>query len=1193
MEPKSVRNIFGDIPIAGESGVSAERPKTEPAPGPRRSTASPIHRKKKPVLYTRLLTWLALITIGSICFYLALGYLLVPVLFQSWLPASLGDKLDRHVTIGRAEFDPLSLQVTLHNGIIGPKRSEANDPVDPLLSFGRAAFDLELYSLITGGVICRQVDIDTFFFHLVRESTSTYNIGAFPVNTRPGQAGLLPFPGRYSLNNLSFSNSRFVFDDRPAAKTHTLEEISLTLPTLANFIYRADRYLNPEFSAQINGSPVHVSGKTSVTPDSLAALLDFRLTAIDLPTYLAYLPMHFNFTVSQGKADLDLHLIFNMDPGKSLELQIEGGGELTDVLLLGPEGRLTKIPKTKIEGSFAPLSGRYHLRDLILSQPEMDLEKLADGRWSSVFAGLHFPGRENRAAEASPSFQIDRLQVTGGTLNCVDHQVQGGYADTWSDIVLSLENWGSASAKQALFAITAKNRAKAGISGQGTIASDSGKIEGVLVADQLALPALSPYLPPEYASLLLRGVLLRLESNFAYSPGNSSQERESLLLRQGTLLFGEVNLVDKGFDLLRSRQLSLRFSSLDLTAKTFEIEQVEAKEASIFLRRDAQGIFNWPAIQTAAAMGTEAKGWEIVVQSLDLDQATVSYEDSRFTVPLALKFYPVHIQLANLSNRQAEAGAFNLTGDLSANEGLLPGVSPVPGSSGQIRLSGAVSLSPFHADLQCQIERLRLALFQPLLKEWFRPEVVAGVLQATGKLQEPESSFTGLVTISDFAATEQKQSVVSWQEAAAREVVFSAKPLVFETGDINCEQPVVTWSVPEQGPSNLVGLFYAAKERWGNDSRLKLGNITIHDGSLAFHDQSLNPAYQAGITAISGSIKNLANSQGNRAEVQLDGIFQENSEIGVSGSVGFFDQNFYSDVKIKGTNLEMAPLSPYLAPHLGYETQNGALDLEVSYHVENLKVDAGNNLRLVGLKLGRKLKKGNTSLKRAMALLMDENGLIQFDLPVNGVTTDASFSYRDSLGKIFRKLLLKATVSPFSLVSSFFPEQSSPEHIVFPLGVAELPAEDHEQLEILAGILKHRPGLTLRIKGFADAGEDRQEMLNKLRLAATQQGLEDAARLSRELSSAYGSEEIKTTGGVSPADTNLSGNQAKAQKEIKITDERLADLARRRAQEVKKLLEAMGIAPVRLIAVGTGILVPANSPGRSGNRTDLLLEAGE
>ncbi len=213
------RDRFGSIPIR------ESKPTSTFSPGPH------LPRRPKPsFLWTCLKKTVGLLLLLGLILGIC-SPLLIPYLATTFLPKHLASTLNRSVTIARVEFNPLTCSLTLRHLIIGPKLSNPNDPVDPLLSAGSISISFAPKRLLAREFACN-LDAEHFFLHLVRQKDGGYNLGQALDELLPGMP-VLPLP--FSWNTITASNSRLVFDDEQTGKAHLVEDISLAIsPGQAN-----------------------------------------------------------------------------------------------------------------------------------------------------------------------------------------------------------------------------------------------------------------------------------------------------------------------------------------------------------------------------------------------------------------------------------------------------------------------------------------------------------------------------------------------------------------------------------------------------------------------------------------------------------------------------------------------------------------------------------------------------------------------------------------------------------------------------------------------------------------------------------------------------------------------------------------------------------------------------------------------
>lgn len=61
----------------------------------------------------------------------------------------------------------------------------------------------------------------------------------------------------FSLNNIQISGGLVEFDDHPVDERHVVSDLSLSLPFVSSMAYAVQSFVEPAFSAHINGAPIH------------------------------------------------------------------------------------------------------------------------------------------------------------------------------------------------------------------------------------------------------------------------------------------------------------------------------------------------------------------------------------------------------------------------------------------------------------------------------------------------------------------------------------------------------------------------------------------------------------------------------------------------------------------------------------------------------------------------------------------------------------------------------------------------------------------------------------------------------------------------------------------------------------------------------------------------------------------------
>lgn len=596
MTKQSPEDTIGTITIAGETPPPTP-PSSSPPPAPPAGTNR-----------SRARLWLLLVpAVLFLCFLLG-GFVLLPYLARTALPDQIAKNTNRPVTIGGADFNPFTMTLTLHNGIVGPDLTVPDDPVDPILSFGLLRIKFAAASLFQHGLFSRQTEIDHLFMHLVRREDSSYNLsGLLPQFTAPagGEQPATPF----SLNNISVHNSRLVFDDLPAGKTHTVEKIALELPALANVSHRLSQYIRPQFSAVINGSPLQLTGETEVTAKGLTARLSLQLQQFDLAKNVAYLPPLLNCKVVKGEADLDLNLLFATSNDGDASLHLEGTGSGHDIWLQDKKGReAAQLPQALFKGQHRPLTGTFHLEELHLDSPSFLIERTAPGNWAMARLQL----ADNITGT------VDRLLLNNGKLTLLDRAVPGGFSDTWQDIHLDLEFPADKPGQPAKFAVNGVNASGNHLAGQGELNQQPLTITALLIADRLDLARFSSYLYNRAGFTIKSGRADKVETRLTFNAGNKGKEF-SLLLNNTATKLHDLVITQNAIERATVPELTVRYGKADLGRRTVNFGEIQGKTGIFHLD------FNAPAAEEKKAK-TALPPWTFALDQFALDKAMVLIE---------------------------------------------------------------------------------------------------------------------------------------------------------------------------------------------------------------------------------------------------------------------------------------------------------------------------------------------------------------------------------------------------------------------------------------------------------------------------------------------------------------------------------------------------------------------------------------
>jgi hypothetical protein len=276
---------------------------------------------------------------------------------------------------------------------------------------------------------------------------------------------------------------------------------------------------------------------------------------------------------------------------------------------------------------------------------------------------------------------------------------------------------------------------------------------------------------------------------------------------------------------------------------------------------------------------------------------------------------------------------------------------------------------------------------------------------------------------------------------------------------------------------------------------MKIGTVRIADGSANFADFWIQPNYAVSLASLSGTITGLDSKPGSRAKVQLDGKVDKYAPAKISGEMNILSQSAYTDITVGMKGVELSTVTPYSGRFAGYKIEKGKLTVDVTYHVENRQLTAGQHFVLDQLELGERVESPDAvhlPLKLAVALLKDSNGVIDIDLPLSGSLDDPQFRIGPLVWKAFVGLLTKVATSPFAWLGRLGGDEQM-NIIEFAPGESALDPAATQRLAAVAKALADKPTLALDVPMAWQADLDGPALAKKLleariQLAAEKQG---------------------------------------------------------------------------------------------------------
>lgn len=496
-----------------------------------------------------------------------------------------------------------------------------------------------------------------------------------------------------------------------------------------------------------------------------------------------------------------------------------------------------------------------------------------------------------------------------------------------------------------------------------------------------------------------------------------------------------------------------------------------------------------------------------VVERLSIEDGALFFNDSNRN--FLLKLSQIGLTLGGLSN---------LT-----NAPVSTVLSLLCNGTGKVAVQGTVLPFTRSADVQVQVTDLDLRALQPYVREIWKLEITSGALTAKGHLlyaaagaATPRVQFAGNLGVANFASvdTDAHEEFLKLDSLTLSGLDLRYQPHGLDVAAVNVVGLRGNMVILPDKSSNWKGMVDNAERLHELIVKLQLnkllpfqiGTVSFERGSFGFADRSIEPNVAAEIQEVAGSVTGLSSIEKGTASVELHGKVDEHSAFTITGTFNPLADDLKIDLALSLKNGEMTPGSPYAAKYIGYPIHQGQLSLEAHYTVNQRVLKAENKFRTQQLRLGAKSNSPDATqlrVKLAIALLQDRDGVLTFDVSVNGNLDDPQFKLGPVVTQLFMSVITKAVSNPFTLLGSLVGDSEQLSFVDFEPGRSDLAAGETKKLDTLAKALFARPALELEITGSVDTTNDR------IALATIKLHQQLKARRIKELTAAG-----KTTGSV-------------------------------------------------------------------------------
>jgi hypothetical protein len=1056
--------------------------------------------------------------VSAVVLYTVLGFLVVPALARSIGQRKLSEFLHRQVTIEQVRLNPYAFSATVRG-----LRIRDRDGSRDLFALKEVYVNLEVASLLKGGVVIRQLRVVEPAISLVRTAEDRYNFsdilaaGPPAPPTPPGGK-----PARFSLSNIELVNGHVGLDDRFKSTRHEIAGINVSVPFVSNFPYLVDTFVQPAFSATINGTKLAIQGRTKPFADSLESTIEVNLVKVDLPYYLAYLPVKLRLKLRSAILDTNLKITFIQYRDRAPRVDVAGGVALSALDVVDDKERpLLKLPLLDVDiASSDLLSNKLSLRRISLNGLAVHLRRGSKGelQLQSLLAPDSTPApainpasaKADKTEKSQPwlvelaEFKLDKARIVFD-----DDSNAQPFHPTIDPLTVTLHHLTTAPGGLAQLAVAATTDAGEHLGVTGKLGVDPVTFDGTLSLKGISLPRFAPYYASQILFELRQGTL---DLSVPVRLAMKGKELELVVSGLATDL-RELQLRRHGDreDFLRLPELAVRETNFDLGRREVVLGNISTTGARIRVERGGkEQPWNLETLMPVApptaraasprAVPAPAEGdrnaqpFALTVKKLDLKGWSVRIEDRAPRIAAITTLDRIGLHVEGLGTARGQQGRVNLQARLN--------------QSGSIGVVGTLDITPLQANVELQLKTLPIIPVQPYFQDSVALLLTSGQVGAKGRVvlatgpKGPAVTYKGEFSVGDVVVVDRGGSEELARLGSLRVTGIDAmsEPFKLSIGEItisdyganvviNPDHTInLALLVPEPGkgankPAAATATPVTAAagpgaagpaSAPGANLPVRIEAVVLRAGTINITDRSIHPAFGTSLNDLGGRIAGLSFEESERASVDIKGRLG-NGPLEISGRINPLAKKPFIDLAFKLSDVDLSAMTPYSGKYAGYAVEKGQLYLDLKYLIEARKLDAKNDVRLAQFTFGHAVdSKDATGLpvRLAVSLLKDRHGVIHLDMPVSGSLDDPKFSVWGVVLMVLKNLLIKAATSPFALIGSLFGQGEELSWLEFEPGRAEIPAGERVKVNNLGKALFERPALRLEVEGHADPARD-------------------------------------------------------------------------------------------------------------------------
>jgi hypothetical protein len=1050
----------------------------------------------------------------AIAAWLALAlitYLALPSYIRNLAITQTEAQIGRKLEIGKVNFNLFTLTVTADDIVLYEP-----DQTTPAFSLASLTANASITSVLRLSPVLDKLTLVTPKAHIVRTSSQdsgTYNFSDILERI----AAMPPSEGKteFAIGNIEIKQGDIQFDDKVTGKSIHVDTLEVGIPYISNFSSSINTDVQPKLSANINGTPFALAGRSKPFSDTQETVLAIDIEQLDIVSYLPFVPAKLPVQLQSAILTTKLDLSFNQ---KDAHPEITLSGDIiADKVAVADN---SKQPLFKTERAAVTLNN-FNVINLAgtidainIQSPQVWAALDAKGNMNWVQAFANNPASPSKTTPAKsdttdtpstpPAITVQHLVVGNGTVYWRDQaNAKPRLETTLSQLNIDAKGISTiADAPAGTVTLSATEGKTGQLNFNGTVQAATSTVAGQVSLQSIALTNYQPYVNP-YLNATVSG-------NLSAQVGVNLKDGQ-FTVSDANATIDDLKLATKQAGAITIKQIAATNGNADIAARTAHLDTFRISGLNGDIRRNKDGQLNLTALlhhQTNAPSPAPAKSttdkstpWVATLGNAIIDQSSVRYQDESLGERQSVQVSAINIKLDKLSTQMNTASQFSVDANID--------------KQGKLSITGQSTAGLKQVNLNVNARNIPVAPWQSFFTEYVNITLPRGSISAKGKValvppledRRFALNYQGDVALSNFRILDKltASDFLRWRNIDLNTIHvdigkaspnisvgkialsnFFARAVLSDKGRLNLQDIIVSEDAnkaedkPAEKQSNASVTVaktttsteaVTKTEQATNAPHIRIGQIVMQGGNINFTDNFIKPNYRANMTALNGTIGTITSDKIDPASVDIKGKIDDDAPLVISGAVNPLFKPLFIDIKASAHGIEMTRLTPYSTKYAGYPIEKGKLSMDVSYKIEDQKLVAENSLRIDQLTFGEFIDGPDATklpVMLAVALLRDSDGTINVDLPVSGSLSDPQFSIGGVIVRVFINLIVKAVTSPFALIGSMFNSSEQLDNVPFAVGSAALNPDIIKRMDMINTAMVDRPALKLDIIGRAD-----------------------------------------------------------------------------------------------------------------------------